>query len=136
MGAGSGNPRQRRGGDAAGRHRVLKQPGSPVFCLSPLQIHQAEPAPAELPEGKHTPPLWGNKKRRLLPQGRLGGSGEGRKGLPRGWVCCLPTETTRLVGVADADGKRIGQFSPKKVRLLVRSTGFSWKEVCPHSSPE
>ncbi|MGQ9825404.1 MAG: RRXRR domain-containing protein [Desulfotomaculales bacterium] len=47
----------------------------------------------------------------------------------RGWVCGLPTETTKLVGVADADGKRIGQFSPKKVRLLARSTGFSWKEV-------
>ncbi|BAF58344.1 hypothetical protein PTH_0163 [Pelotomaculum thermopropionicum SI] len=44
----------------------------------------------------------------------------------RGWVCGLPTETTKLVGVADADGKRIGQFSPKKVRLLARSTGFSW----------
>lgn len=54
----------------------------------------------------------------------------------RGWVCGLPTETTRLVGVAAADGKRIGQFSPKKVRLLARSTGFSWKDVCPHSSPE
>lgn len=45
----------------------------------------------------------------------------------RGWVCGLPTETTRLVGVADADEKRIGQFSPKKVKLLARSTGFSWK---------
>ncbi|WP_027717418.1 RRXRR domain-containing protein [Desulfovirgula thermocuniculi] len=54
----------------------------------------------------------------------------------RGWVCGLPTETTKLVGVADADGKRIGQFSPKKVRLLARSTGFSWKEVAAHSSPE
>ncbi len=54
----------------------------------------------------------------------------------RGWVCGLPTETTKLVGVADADGKRIGQFSPKKVRLLARSTGFSWKEVRPASSPE
>ncbi|RJX20364.1 MAG: hypothetical protein C4570_03910 [Ammonifex sp.] len=47
----------------------------------------------------------------------------------RGWVCGLPTEITKLVGVADADGKRIGQFSPKKTRLLARSTGFSWKEV-------
>lgn len=47
----------------------------------------------------------------------------------RGWVCGLPTETTKLVGVADADGKRIGQFSLRKVRLLARSTGFSWKEV-------
>lgn len=46
----------------------------------------------------------------------------------RGWVCGLPTETTKLVGVAGADGKRIGQFSPRKVRLLARSTGFSWKE--------
>ncbi len=47
----------------------------------------------------------------------------------RGWVCGLPTETTKVIGVADADGKRIGQFSPKKARLLARSTGFSWKEV-------
>ena len=47
----------------------------------------------------------------------------------RGWVCGLPTETTKAIGVADADGKRVGQFSPKKVRLLARSTGFSWKEV-------
>jgi hypothetical protein len=46
----------------------------------------------------------------------------------RGWVCGLPTETTKLVGVADADGKRVGQFSPRKVRLLARSTGFSWKD--------
>ncbi|MBC7342551.1 MAG: RRXRR domain-containing protein [Clostridia bacterium] len=46
----------------------------------------------------------------------------------RGWVCGLPTGTTNLVGIADADGKRIGQFTPKKVRLLARSTGFSWKE--------
>ncbi len=34
-----------------------------------------------------------------------------------------------MVGVADADGRRIGRFSPEKVRLLARSTGFSWKEV-------
>jgi hypothetical protein len=53
----------------------------------------------------------------------------------RGWVCGLPTETTKLVGVADPDGKRIGQFSPKKVRLLARSTGFSWKEVKPAFLP-
>lgn len=46
-----------------------------------------------------------------------------------GWVCGLPTEVTKLVGVADADGKRIGQFSPKKVNLLARTTGFLWKEV-------
>jgi len=37
--------------------------------------------------------------------------------------------------VADLGGKRIGQFSPKKVRLLVRSTGFSWKEVKPAFIP-
>lgn len=53
----------------------------------------------------------------------------------RGWVCGLPTETTRLVGVADADSRRIGQFSLKKVRLLARSTGFSWKEVKPAFLP-
>lgn len=47
----------------------------------------------------------------------------------RGWVCGLPTETTKAVGVADAEGKRIGQFTPRKVRLLARSTGFSWKKA-------
>lgn len=52
-----------------------------------------------------------------------------------GWVCGLPTETTKLIGVADADGKRIGQFSPKKVGLLARSTGFSWKYVGPAFLP-
>ncbi|RJX18822.1 MAG: hypothetical protein C4575_09875, partial [Desulforudis sp.] len=52
-----------------------------------------------------------------------------------GWVCGLPTETTKAIGVADADGKRVGQFSPKKVRLLARSTGFSWKEVKPAFLP-
>jgi len=45
-----------------------------------------------------------------------------------GWVCGLPTGTTNLVGVCDADGNRIGQFSPKKVTLLARSTGFTWKD--------
>ncbi|MCL6557509.1 MAG: RRXRR domain-containing protein [Firmicutes bacterium] len=54
----------------------------------------------------------------------------------RGWVCGLPTKTTKMVGVADADGKRIGQFSPKKVRLLARSGNFSWKEGTVHSSSE
>ncbi|MDA8336073.1 MAG: RRXRR domain-containing protein [Peptococcaceae bacterium] len=47
----------------------------------------------------------------------------------RGWVCGLPTAVTKLVGVADAAGKRIGQFSPAKVSLLARAGGFSWKEV-------
>lgn len=45
-----------------------------------------------------------------------------------GWVCGLPTENTRAVGVADADGRHIGQFSPGKVKLLARAGGFSWKE--------
>lgn len=45
-----------------------------------------------------------------------------------GWICGLPTETTKQVGVSDADGKRIGQFSPKKIKLLARSTGFGWKD--------
>lgn len=53
----------------------------------------------------------------------------------QGWICGLPTERTKAVGVADADGKRIGQFSPKKIRLLARSTGFSYKEVKPAFLP-
>lgn len=47
----------------------------------------------------------------------------------RGWVCGLPTDTSKVLGIADADGKRIGQFSPNKVRLLARSTGFSWRAI-------
>jgi hypothetical protein len=45
----------------------------------------------------------------------------------RGWVCGLPTSTTPKVGVQTAEGVRIGQFSPKKVRLLARSRGLSWQ---------
>ncbi|SHF67854.1 RRXRR protein [Desulforamulus putei DSM 12395] len=47
----------------------------------------------------------------------------------RGWVCGLPTDKSKVLGIADADGKRIGHFSLKKAKLLSRSTGFSWKEV-------
>lgn len=47
----------------------------------------------------------------------------------RGWVCGLPTERTKLVSVADADGKRIQRARPKQVSLLARSSGFAWKEV-------
>lgn len=49
-------------------------------------------------------------------------------GVFRGWVCGLPTVVTPKVGVQDADGHRISQFSPRAVRLLTRSGGFSWKE--------
>ena len=44
----------------------------------------------------------------------------------RGWVCGLPTEKTKVVGVMNALGKRIGQFSVNKVRLLCRRTGVMW----------
>ena len=44
----------------------------------------------------------------------------------RGWVCGLPTERTKLVGVMDAFGKRIGQFAVNRVRLLCRRTGVMW----------
>jgi hypothetical protein len=47
----------------------------------------------------------------------------------RGWIDGLPTETTKMVGIENADGKRIGQFTPGKVKLLARSTGFSWKAI-------
>lgn len=47
----------------------------------------------------------------------------------RGWVCGLPTEKTRAVGITDTENKRIGQFSPSKVKLLARAGGVSWKEV-------
>jgi len=38
-----------------------------------------------------------------------------------GWACGLPTKETTEVGVMDANGKRISQFAPSKVRLLARS---------------
>lgn len=47
----------------------------------------------------------------------------------RGWVCGLPTEKTAKVGVMDVFGKRIGQFSVRKVRLLCRRTGVMWMIV-------
>ena len=56
-------------------------------------------------------------------------------GTPRGWVCGLPTETTKAVGVANADGKRIGQFPPGRVKLLSRAGGFTWKERTGAASP-
>jgi len=48
-----------------------------------------------------------------------------------GWVCGLPTETRKLVGVADADGKRIDQFSPKKVSLLATQSSESGDSMPP-----
>ena len=50
-----------------------------------------------------------------------------RKGAVRGWVCGLPTDRTRVVGVAGSNGKRIGQFVVSKVQLLARAGGFTWK---------
>jgi hypothetical protein len=47
----------------------------------------------------------------------------------RGWVCGLPTERTPKVGVMNAEGKRIGQFSLSKVRLLKRSGNITWQKV-------
>lgn len=47
----------------------------------------------------------------------------------RGWVCGLPTEKTPKVGVMDARGKRISQFTPSKVRLLKRSGNILWEKV-------
>jgi hypothetical protein len=55
----------------------------------------------------------------------------------RGWVCGLPTENTTLIGVMDALGKRIGQFTRNKVWLLCRNTGILWRMMIPtaNSSP-
>lgn len=47
----------------------------------------------------------------------------------RGWVCGLPTEKTPKVGVMDARRRRIGQFTPSKVRLLKRSGNILWERV-------
>jgi len=44
----------------------------------------------------------------------------------RGWVCGLPTERTKVIGVMDAFGKRMGQFTERNVRLLCRRTGVMW----------
>jgi len=46
----------------------------------------------------------------------------------RGWVCGLPGKR-KVMGVMDAFdafGKRIGQFTERKVRLLCRRTGVMW----------
>jgi len=53
----------------------------------------------------------------------------------RGWVCGLPTEKTNKIGVMDAVGKRSGQFTPRKVSLLCRSTGILWMMSTANSSP-
>ena len=58
-----------------------------------------------------------------------------KDGRLRGWVCGLPTGRTPRVGVADADGKRIGQFARGRVRLLARAGGFTWKEGSGVFSP-
>jgi hypothetical protein len=47
----------------------------------------------------------------------------------RGWVCGLPTEKTPKVGIMDARQKRIGQFTPSKVRLLKRSGNILWEKI-------
>lgn len=47
----------------------------------------------------------------------------------RGWVCGLPTGRIPLVGVMDARRKRIGQFTPSKVRLLQRSGNILWEKI-------
>lgn len=46
-----------------------------------------------------------------------------------GWVCGLPTEKTPKVGIMDARRKRIGQFTPSKVRLLKRSGNTLWEKI-------
>jgi len=44
-----------------------------------------------------------------------------------GWVCGLPTDKTKAIAVADATGKRLGQCSERKVRLIRRATGVTWE---------
>jgi hypothetical protein len=53
----------------------------------------------------------------------------------QGWVCGLPTDKTKLIGVMGIFGMRIGQFTPRKVRLLCRSTGIMWMMSKANSSP-
>jgi hypothetical protein len=52
-----------------------------------------------------------------------------------GWVCGLPTDKTKAVAIADFQGTRIGQFSPRKTTLVRRATGLSWKMSVTNSSP-
>jgi hypothetical protein len=47
----------------------------------------------------------------------------------RGWVCGLPTKKTPKVGIMDARGKRISQFTPSKVCLLKRSGNILWEKI-------
>ena len=51
-----------------------------------------------------------------------------------GWVCGLPTEKTPLVGISDSRGKRIGQFSIRKTKLIRKSTGLLWSQFLPHQT--
>ena len=53
----------------------------------------------------------------------------------RGWVCGLPTQKTKLIGVMDVFGKRMGQFAISKVSLLCRNTGIMWMMSTANSSP-
>jgi hypothetical protein len=76
-------------------------------------------------KGHVRPPFGGTKNGGYL---RKGDYVEGTKAGTRyrGWVCGLPTHTTKAVGIMNVFGKRIGQFTPKKVRLLCRNTGILW----------
>lgn len=51
---------------------------------------------------------------------------QGKKNF-HGWVCGLPTEKTKVVAICDAGGKRLGQCSVSKVKLLRRNSGISWQ---------
>lgn len=84
----------------------------------------AEPAPAEFPEGRYKALFGGTANGGFYRKGDYVEVEKGGK-VYRGWVCGLPTEKTPLVGVMDARRKRIGQFSPAKVRLL--------KQIVKHS---
>lgn len=49
-----------------------------------------------------------------------------------GWACGLPTKKTPAVGISDSQGKRIGQFTIKRTKLIRRSTGLLWSQFLPH----
>lgn len=48
-----------------------------------------------------------------------------------GWVCGLPTEKTPVVSISNSRGKRIGQFSIRKTKLIRKSTGLLWSQFLP-----
>ena len=101
--------------------------GSPPFHVFTALRHHRRSLHRQNPQkGGARPPYGGTSNGTFFRKGDWVAVTT-RSGRLRGWVCGLPTPTTRAVAVADADGVRIRQFSPRQVRLLARASGFTRK---------